>query len=493
MGNICGGERDESQSSNMQTASDLEAYITKYFDSDCKEWNRFLTKVAELALSEADAKTLETLKAKEADALTDDEKKELERLDGIKGTAIDSLKGNKDKREQFKLNAWISKDALKELLQSITTERVESNKQCNKNKANAHDAVLAAATAYTEAKEASGKEEDADKKTALLKKEQELKVALEKAEKDEEAAMAAWEKEHAREISSNASYVDTLVDWLSSEDGKALRGSLGGKPIVVKDSLDYHHFILALAKDGNEYEAYKRMCNDGRKEFASKCVEVNKAFDSFADGDGQVSKDKMIDLFKKLQEDFKDDKSHRIHSITTENVTKCLEWIDTDGNGQLCKDEMYVLLSKAYHDASKGFMDFMPKIEMDLGAIGSGLGSGINALGSGLNAVGSGIGSGLGAVGSGLGAVGNAVNPANLIPKKADGKDAESKDAEASDSAAEQTENKDDAKEEAPAAAEEDKGEAPAAPEEDKGEAPAAAEETAPAEEKASEDAPAEE
>ena len=104
MGNICGGERDESQSSNMQTASDLEAYITKYFDFDCKEWNRFLTKVAELALSEADAKTLETLKAKEADALTDDEKKELERLDGIKGTAIDSLKGNKDKREQFKLN-----------------------------------------------------------------------------------------------------------------------------------------------------------------------------------------------------------------------------------------------------------------------------------------------------------------------------------------------------------------------------------------------------
>ena len=59
---------------------------------------------------------------------------------------------------QILVCAWITEEMLKELLEMVSKERSESNKECQRNKNNAHEAVLAAAAAYAAAKDETAKE-----------------------------------------------------------------------------------------------------------------------------------------------------------------------------------------------------------------------------------------------------------------------------------------------------------------------------------------------
>ena len=149
MGNICGGER----TGEGVTVGQVEAFVTEYYDDDCKEWNRFLTKVTELILSKEQQSRLQALSEKASDSLNDAEKAELERLNTVSSTSLETLKGDKEKRDQYKNNAWISRDALKELLEELTTERAAGNKAYDTAKNNAHDTFIAAATALEDGKD----------------------------------------------------------------------------------------------------------------------------------------------------------------------------------------------------------------------------------------------------------------------------------------------------------------------------------------------------
>ena len=89
MGNICGGER----TGEGVTVGQVEAFVTEYYDDDCKEWNRFLTKVTELILSKEQQSRLQALSEKASDSLNDAEKAELERLNTVSSTSLETLKG----------------------------------------------------------------------------------------------------------------------------------------------------------------------------------------------------------------------------------------------------------------------------------------------------------------------------------------------------------------------------------------------------------------
>ena len=47
MGNICGGDR----TGETLTTGQIVSYVNDYCDEDCKEWNRFLTKVTQVTLT----------------------------------------------------------------------------------------------------------------------------------------------------------------------------------------------------------------------------------------------------------------------------------------------------------------------------------------------------------------------------------------------------------------------------------------------------------
>ena len=272
MGNICGGER----AGETLTAGQIMSYVSDYCDEDCKEWNRFLTKVTKLTLTQIQQGRIDKLSKKDASALTAEEKSELERLNALSAVAVEALKGDKEQRERYKNNAWITRDAMVSLLEELTADRAAHNKTFDSAKNNAYDTTIAAAKALEEGKSGDDLES--------------LKSAVSKAISLEDEANKSWETSHEREISSNAEYVERLLTWLSGQDGKDHWVSIGGQDSNSPEAVyDYHHFVLISAKDGTEYKAYKEMRNEGVKSFLDHRLRVDAVFTSFADEDGQVT------------------------------------------------------------------------------------------------------------------------------------------------------------------------------------------------------------